>query len=326
MSAQNEMNNEITITIAEVVATAVEVDIVADNLLPVTIANILDADFSNDDEAEFLQGVLTIEKMIEDIILSDHPEDFLLPSDDDLPPALKLLEYIDALKDYKFGARTLDRMDRRLRGENIVVEEKLTQLQKSEHPDYKDWCCPKCRRYYKGARALRFHMDRNICSERHNDLIVKATKEQIVSPKFLHTTAAMTDLVARSFMYKKNIEPELEEETIEEEKIYDYVVKTWIYDTTTEEVEYAGLWETNEWIKCWTKLEEAKVEFEYAIGTGEFVAVELIQIDADANEDRETILDSWEDSLSDYVEEEEEIDYIEPTLVEAKANLKKIKK
>jgi hypothetical protein len=66
MSAQNEMNNEITITIAEVVATAVEVDIVADNLLPVTIANILDADFSNDDEAEFLQGVLTIEKMIED--------------------------------------------------------------------------------------------------------------------------------------------------------------------------------------------------------------------------------------------------------------------
>ena len=50
----NEMNN-ITIAVAEMVTGNAAVYIDADELMPVTIANILDADFSNDDEAEFLQ-------------------------------------------------------------------------------------------------------------------------------------------------------------------------------------------------------------------------------------------------------------------------------
>lgn len=369
----NEMN--ITIAVAEMVTGNTAVCIDADELLPVTIANILDADFSNDDEAEFLQGVLKVEKMIEDIILSDNPEEFLLPTDDDLPPVLKLLEYIDALKDYKFAGRTLDRMDRRIRGTNLVVEEKLTQLQKSEHPDYKDWSCPDCLNYFKGARALRHHRDREICRDRHTRLVVKATKEQVVTPVFFHTTAAMSDLVARSFMYKKNIDPELVEETIEEEvsvanvsveedeeiigncvkcefegrfigkqgdewtcinclenddeevsvePVFEYIVKTWIYDAPSTNIEYFGLYEGADWVKCWTDKEDAMIAFESAIETGEFVAVELIQINPDATEDRETIIDEWEDTLSDYVPDEVEIDYIEPNLVEAKANLKKV--
>ena len=146
-------------------------------------------------------------------------------------------------------------------------------------------------------------------------------------------------------MYKKNIDPELVEETIEEEvsvanvsveevsveevsvePVFEYIVKTWIYDAPSTNIEYFGLYEGADWVKCWTDKEDAMIAFESAIETGEFVAVELIQIDPDATEDRETIIDDWEDTLSDYVPEEVEIDYIEPNLVEAKANLKKVDK
>jgi hypothetical protein len=123
---------------------------------------------------------------------------------------LRLLEYIDEIKQFRFAGRTLDRMDRRLRGQNVVVEEKLTQLQKSEHPLYKDWCCPDCLFYYRGARALRHHREREICGQRNTGLVLKGTKNKVVTPKFYHTAHQMNTLISRANDYKKNIEPELD--------------------------------------------------------------------------------------------------------------------
>jgi hypothetical protein len=220
--------------------------------------------------------------------------------------------YFSLITQNKWYKKTEQRMER-----NTLPKkrEHLTQLQKSEHPDYKDWCCPKCRRYYKGSKALKYHMDRDICDERHNDLIVKATKEQIVSPKFLHTTAAMTNLVARAFMYKKNIEPELEEEELseseeesEEEDLSEskeecvYVIKTWDMDG-----KYAGLWEDSEGNKEFKNEDEAKLQYEYATdGEQDYCGVSLIKINPNSNENRETCIYDWEYTPSDYYYDEEE--------------------
>jgi len=214
----NNTENIILVT-AEPVITAVEFNM--EDLMPVTIADLIYEDFGDDDEAEFLQGVLEIQEEIENIILSDHPENFLLPTADDLPPALQLLEKIEELKNYKFGNRTLARMERRIRGENLLVEAKLTQLEKSVHPAYMNWCCPKCLDYYKGARCLKQHMERTICKDRHTRLVVKATETKIVKAKFYQITAALTPLVQRAEDNKKLIQSELEEEDYQEELCID---------------------------------------------------------------------------------------------------------
>jgi len=212
--------------------------------------------------------------------------------------------YFSLITQNKWYKKTEQRMER-----NTLPKksEHLTQLQKSEHPDYKNWCCPKCRRYYKGSKALKSHMDRDICDERHNDLIVKATKEQIVTPKFLHTTAAMTNLIARSVMYKKNIEPELEEEELSESEEESegecvYVIKTWDMDG-----KYAGLWEDSEGNKEFKNEDEAKLQYEYATdGEQDYCGVSLIKINPNSNENRETCIYDWEYTPSDYYYDEEE--------------------
>jgi hypothetical protein len=206
-----DAQNEITININDVpIANPVPEGI------PVTLGQLLDADFSNDDEAEFLQAVLDIQQDIYNVWVSDEPEKFLIPDETGVSPIMTFLEKLEELKSFTFGDRTLARMERRIRGENLVVE-KLTQLEKSEHPDYKDWCCHKCLDYFKGNKELKKHMLRNICKERHNRLFVKATKDKVPTPTFFHTTAAMDSLFGRAVEYKKNVEPELVEEEIEED-------------------------------------------------------------------------------------------------------------
>jgi len=245
----------------------------------------------NDDEIE----------MVKDL---DEIEDRLAELYDlgamDLECYEELGYYFSLITQNKWYKKTEQRMER-----NTLPKkrERLTQLQKSEHPDYKNWCCPKCRRYYKGSRALKYHMDRDICDERHNDLIVKATKEQIVTPKFLHTTAAMTNLIARSVMYKKNIEPELEEEELSEsEGECVYVIKTWDMDG-----KYAGLWEDSEGNKEFKNEDEAKLQYEYATdGEQDYCGVSLIKINPNSNENRETCIYDWEYTPSDYYYDEEE--------------------
>jgi hypothetical protein len=90
---------------------------------------------------------------------------------------------------------------------------------------------------------------------------------------------------------------EMEAELIEKEDNFEYVVKTWVYDKNTKANEYAGLYEGADWLKHWEDIADARTAFDSAIETGEFIAIELIQIDPDANEDRETIIDDWEDNI-----------------------------
>jgi len=404
MSAQDEIMN-ITATITEVIATEVNV-LATEELIPVTTAEILNANFGNDDEAEFIQGFLEITNIIEQIILSDTPDDFLCPTEDnDLPPAFLMLEMLDDLKNYKFAGRTIDRMERRIRGVNEVVKVKMTETDKASHPDYKK--CPDCLRHF-AKRYLGFHMGTDICVKvktAHN-LRPSGSDKKKVSEKIYNACYDLEDLYSRAVSYHKNIEPELIEETMEDEvsvdeentpkrsikitysngkvewqndkdgriewdyddreidkllkdaiewgktqdglesiclvetssdgssreltktkyeetmedevsveessvKNYEYIVKTYIYDAPSTNIEYAGLWENDSWVKCWTSKAEATTEFEDAIATGDFISVELIQIDPDANEDRETCIDDWEDTLSDYVESEDTDDELE---------------
>jgi hypothetical protein len=216
MSAQNENTEMINInaTITEVIAVAV--DVMPEELLPITLAEILDADFRNDDEAEFLQAVLEIQQEIENVLLSDSPEDFLLPTENDLPPAIIFLEKLEELKSYVFGDRTLARMERRVRGVNEVVRTKLTETDKSTHPDYRK--CPECLRHFT-KRYLGFHMGTDICVKvktAHN-LRPSGNNKTKVSEKIYNACYDLEDLYARAIDYRRNIEPELVEEVIEED-------------------------------------------------------------------------------------------------------------
>jgi hypothetical protein len=107
-----------------------------------------------------------------------------------------------------------------------------------------------------------------------------------------------------------------------------YVIKTWEYNHKTYTNKYAGLWEDCETgDKEFKTEEEAREQFEYATeGDKGYSAVSLVKIDSNS-EDRETIIDEWEDNIEsdeEEYEEEENIDYIEPELVQCKMNLKKI--
>ena len=345
MSNSNEMNNteNILMIMAEPVIVAEEFNMNA--VMAISVAELLTEDFTNDDEAEFVQGLLEIEMAIEDIILSDNPEEFLLPTQDDLAPALKLLEKIEELKNLRFGRRTISRMERRVVGENLIVQEPLTQLQKSTHPDYKDWCCPKCLNYYKGKKNLMFHMEREICSTNHTRLVVKAVTKKVVTPFFYHIASTLAPLFERAEQGRRQRQNELEEEmyalsdsdneeeqvetaeedikvvtiTAEEQaendvtanvyeeeeqedaELAEYEIRTWVYNTETKDIEYAGLFEVDG-KDCWTIFEKPREKFDWAIQTGEMVCVELVVKQTDE------IIDEWEDNIEQYLDPEEEDD------------------
>jgi hypothetical protein len=315
MSAQNEMINEmnITLNVAEVVAVAVEV--LPENLLPVTTAELLEADFRNDDEAEFLQAVLSLQQEIEDVLMSDDAETFLLPDETNLPPAVNFLIRLEELKSFAFSDRTLARMERRIRGVNAVVRTKMTETDKASHPNYVK--CPDCLRHFT-RRYIGFHMETDICVKvktAHN-LRPSTSSKTKVSEKIYNACYDLEDLFARAVDYRRNIEPELVEEEIVEDavEVQDedagcvWVVKTWVYEAPTDKIEYFGLWEQENGNKEFATEAEARIQFEYAIATGDYIAVSLVKIDPDANEDRETCVEDWEDTMSNYVESEEEED------------------
>jgi hypothetical protein len=326
MSAQNEMNITMTIVNAEVVAEAVNVEEMMNAVMPITIAELLEADFSNDDEAEFIQAVLEIQQDIEDVLMSDDPEAFLLPTEDDLPPAYLLLEKLEELKSFTFGDRTIARMERRLRGQNEVVRPNLTETEKANHPDYRK--CPKCLRHFT-QRYLGFHIDTPICrkvSAAHN-LRPAGTDKIKVSDKIYNACYDLEDLYARAVDYRKNIEPELEEEEIEEDlhivsisaeeqaendataNTYEEVMKieyqvhtTILADRIDDEDDYDkyenSLYEGADGKWNWDEKEDAFTAYESAIETGEFIAVRLIErlIEVSTNILRgEETIDEWYD-------------------------------
>jgi hypothetical protein len=287
------MSQPINITIAEAVAVEVLPD---ENLMPVAMAEILGEDFRNDDEAEFLQAVLALQQEIEDVLMSDNTEDFLLPTEDDIAPIFAFYEKLEDLKAYRFGKRTLERMERRVRGVDAIPKLKLTETDKASNPAYKK--CPDCLRHFmKGY--LGFHMGTDICVKvktAHN-LRPSGTNKTKVSEKIYNACYDLEDLFKRAVAYKKHIEPELEAEEMEEEGGCEYVVKTWICNAETNETEYWGLYEGADWKKSWKTESKAELAFKSAIETGDFIQVELIQIDPNSNENRETILNGWKGSV-----------------------------
>jgi hypothetical protein len=328
----NQINLNITIT------EAVAVEVFPDNLseaavvMPVAMAEILGEDFRSDDEAEFLQAVLALQQEIEDVLMSDNTEDFLLPTQDDIAPIFAFYEKLEDLKAFRFGKRTLERMERRIRGDGVVAKIRLTETDKASNPAYKK--CPDCLRHFmKGY--LGFHMGTDICVKvktAHN-LRPSGNNKTKVSEKIYNACYDLEDLFKRAVAYKKHIEPELEAEPMEDEEEkevrgfcvqceeegkfigkegdewtcldcleredeqYAYVVKTWVYDAETNEIEYFGLYEGADFRKSWEFESEASVAFESAIEGGEFIAIELVEIDPNSNENRETIMNGWKGSI-----------------------------
>ena len=327
------MSDQINLTIT--IAEAVAVEVFPDNLMPVAMAEILGEDFRNDDEAEFLQAVLALQQEIEDVLMSDNTEDFLLPTQDDIAPIFAFYEKLEDLKAFRFGKRTLERMERRVRGDNVVLIPKITETDKATNPDYKK--CPDCLRHFT-KRYLGFHMGTDICVKvktAHN-LRPSGTNKTKVSEKIYNACYDLEDLFARAVSYKKHIEAELEAEEIEEEirgfcvqceqegkfigkegdewtclvclegneeETNAYVVKTWVFNAETNEIDYFGLYEGADWCKSWELESDAELAFKSAIETGDFISVQLIQIDPDSNENRETISNGWKGCIKRGVSE-----------------------
>lgn len=189
------------------------------NIIEVTNAELLAIDFDEDDEAEFVQGLLKIQDTLEQVILSDNPEEFLMPTQTEEAPIWKMIELVDELKLMRFGDRTLSRMERFARGEERQIE-KLTELEKAERDDYKK--CPSCPYHYKGKRGLENHMKRQICKRvAVGQILHPVEKQKKVSDKLYHLVMKLDDMVARSNDYKKKIaaDKELVEEDIEDPEL-----------------------------------------------------------------------------------------------------------
>jgi hypothetical protein len=279
MSAQNE-NIIIAVEIIE--------EDVAD--IPViTQAELLETDYTGDEGAEFLCELFNTINYLESYL--ENPEDLCLPDEkqDGELPYIIFIEKLNELRNYTWAKRTLTRMTRLAEG--IQATQRLTQLQKSEHPDYVQ--CPNCLDYFLNKRnGLEKHMANPICAERNARMFVKGNDKKLPSGKYLHTVMVMNDLIGRSIAYKKNIEPELKEEKIND---YVYELKTYQLDG-----EYGGLFELDG-KKEWENIDEAQEAFDVAISTEEFSMVEFIRIDPNSNEHRETIIDIWEkDYKSEY--------------------------
>jgi hypothetical protein len=177
-------------------------------------AQILETDYEGDESAEFYCDYLNTMNYFESFI--ENPELLCLPDEDGEIPYVVFIEMMRDLTKYKWAKRTYNRMTARTSG--IEPAERLTQLQKAEDINYKDWLCIKCLHYFKGEKQLKKHQSRSICQERNAGLFIKALKNKLPSAKFYHTALILNDLVERAELYKKNIEPELEEEDFEDEE------------------------------------------------------------------------------------------------------------
>lgn len=195
----NDLNMINAIAIADPVAVVAEV-FADDNMV-----QLLNADFDDDDEAEFVQACLELQTTIENLILCDNPEQIFYPTEDDLlPPVFKLLEDIDRLKAMPFGCRVLRRMENRIAG--VVRSAAMTQEEKALDPRARK--CPRCSFVYIGERGLRDHMVRNICDKIHYAKVLHPSDktERKVKDTIYHTVLKMAPLIERSQDYKNNIE------------------------------------------------------------------------------------------------------------------------
>jgi hypothetical protein len=200
----NDLNMINAIAIADPVAVVAEV-FADDNMV-----QLLDADFDDDDEAEFVQACLELQTTIENLILCDNPEQIFYPTEEDLlPPVFKLLEDIDRLKAMPFGRRVLKRMENRIAG--VVRPVAMTQEEKAADPRARK--CPRCSFVYIGERGLRDHMMRNICDKIHYAKVLHPSEktDRKVKDTIYHTVLKMGPLIERSNDYKNHIELVIED-------------------------------------------------------------------------------------------------------------------
>ena len=211
-----------------------------------------------------------------------------------------LLSLIQQNKWYK---RIEKRIENKQQGR---VRERFTEIEKLNDPRFKT--CPDCN---SRVINLKEHQGRRCCVKEATKLKLKAVKKQKVSALMTAATLDLTDAIARSEQYKKNImsamESEMEEEDYEEENNKVWVIKTYEYNHTTKAIDYAGLWEDSETgNKEFKTEEEAREAFGYATeGDKGYIAVELIEIDPDS-EVRENVIEEWEDNIEDYIDVEVE--------------------
>ena len=313
MSAQNE---NIIMTIAEPV---VDNTPVVEGALLITEEQILDNNYENDDEAEFYRDFIDTINYFESF-LDVRIEDFLCPDEaigGELP-YIKFINDLHKLQQSKFAKRTWARMERRTAGEE-QVRQKFTEVDKINDPAFKK--CPKCPARVKN---LKRHTGNGICRKVMTGQILRPAEpdKKRVDDLMYAATLDLNDVVYRQHLCKKanlaNIESDElvaeiiddsdeEEETKEEPNNKVYVIKTFEYNHTTKNIDYAGLWEESETgNKQFKTLAEAREQFEYATeGDKGYIAVELLEIDPDS-EVRENVIDEWEDNISDYVESETE--------------------
>jgi hypothetical protein len=185
---------------------------------PVMImAELLNADFTNDDEAEFVQEVLNIQEDLEEILEGDNPENFFIPDEDNLSPAMKLLERLENLKSFAFGERTIARMERAITG-NQIVYPKLTETEKANHPNYTR--CPNCSLLHtKGY--IKQHLKTKVCVKVETAQVLRPISiSKKADPTIYSACVDLADLIRNTRQYKAiylKKDTELVEELIEDD-------------------------------------------------------------------------------------------------------------
>lgn len=285
-------NNTIEMNITEINATAIAYDPnapVAELPIAIIDAENVEALPPNDEEIQLVKDLDEIEDRLGELYELDEMS---------LECYQELGYYFSLIKDNKWYKKTERRMEQAPR----PPRKRHTAMEKLLDPTR--ITCPDCRDRVKN---LKDHQGRPSCRKKALFLKMRATRKEIPNDAMIAATLDLDDkatrLIDRMEEFKKQIntlQEELEEETYEEPKTYEYIIKT--YDKYGE---YAGLFELND-EKCWNTEDKASEAFAIAIQTEEMGAVELIRIDPDANEDRETMIDEWEDLFSEDEEEDDE--------------------
>ena len=295
-------NNTIEMNITEINATAIAYDPdapVANAPIAIIDAENVEVLPPNDEEIQMVKDLDEVEDRIGELYDLGAM---------DLECYEELGYYFSLIKENKWYKKTERRMEQAPR----PPRKRHTAMEKLNDPTRVT--CPDC---LERVKNLKDHQGRPCCRKDAIKMKLKATKKQLVNETILAATLDLDDTIDRIETYKKQIntlQEELAEEKYEEPinivhqldsdgepdiNDYEYIIKT--YDKYGE---YAGLFELND-EKCWIDENAAREAFEVAIQTEEMGAVELIRIDPNANEDRETMIDEWEDLFSEDEDDED---------------------
>jgi len=283
-------NNTIEMNITEINATAIAYDPnapIAEMPIAFIDAENVEVLPPNDEEIQMVKDLDAVEERIGELYDLGAM---------DLECYEELGYYFNLIKENKWYKKTERRMEQGPRPQR----KRHTAMEKLLDPTRVT--CPDCR---ERPKNLKDHQGRPSCRKKALFLKMRAIEKQKPNDMMIAATLDLDDkatrLIEKMEEFKQQIntlQEELDEEEYEEPKTYEYILKT--YD---KDGEYTGLFELDN-IKCWTTEEEAREAFAIAIQIEEMGAVELIRIDPDANQDRETMIDEWEDLFSEDEDEE----------------------